>query len=152
MKKSKRLFKASGVLFFVSLLTLMSGSHQASASENQLMSSLQEETKADLKSSSIREALKNAPTEGWFDYGVVAGGNTHVYGRGIGDPVTHGKLRIGHPNATGQTINGDRLRDWLSEMHPTPVDIEFLQDIYTAGATPIKVEGSLWEPFIIFMV
>lgn len=150
MKKSKSLFKASGVLFFVSLLTLLNGPHQALASENQLMSRLKEETKTDVKLSSIRETLKNAPTEEWLDYGVVAGGNTHVYGRGIGDPMTHYKLRIGNPNATGQTINGARLREWLKEMSPTPEDKEFLQEIHTAGATPIKVRGDLWGTFYTF--
>lgn len=49
------------------------------------------------------------------------------------------KLRIGNPNATGQTINGRLLQQWLREMSPTPVYIETLQEIHTAELTPIKV-------------
>lgn len=88
----------------------MSGAPHVSAVGNQLTSSPQENAKTRVNPSSIRESLKNAPAEEWLDLGVVAGGNTHVYARGIEDPVTHIKLRIGNPNATGQTINGRLLQ------------------------------------------
>lgn len=81
MKKSKSLFKVYGTLFLASFLMVMSGAPHASAIGNQLTSSTQENAKTRVNPSSIRESLKNAPAEEWWVYGVVAGGNTHVYMR-----------------------------------------------------------------------
>lgn len=146
MKKSKNLFKASSVLFLVSLLTLMSGSHQASAAEKKQMNDLKEEAKTELKPSSIQESLKKAPKEVWFDQGLVPGSNTHLYIAPLEGSNAPVKLRIGTPNTPAQRVDGQSLKNMLNALFPGS-NASRLKEVSVEGFPGVTVTGSLSNLF-----